>query len=65
MEEAATTTEASTTALDEVTSITWQDILNKIIDWSTNTGIKIVIALLIWIISFKIINFVFKRIAKK
>ena len=68
MEEAQTTaeaTEATTTALDEVKSITWQDILDTVINWATNTGIKIVIALVIWIVSFKIINFVFKRIAKK
>lgn len=68
MEEAQTTaeaTEATTTALDEVKSITWQDVLDTIINWATNTGIKIVIALVVWIVSFKIINFVFKRIAKK
>ena len=70
MEEVATTTEAATesaktTALDEVTSITWQDILDKVIEWATNTGIKIVISLLVLIVSFKVINFVFKRISKK
>jgi small conductance mechanosensitive channel len=64
--EAATeTTEAATNALNEVTSITWQDILNKIVDWATDTGIKIIIALILWFISFKIINFVFKRIARR
>lgn len=63
MEEVAT--ETTTTALDEVTNITWKDVLDKIIDWACNTGIKVVIALIVWIISFKLINFFFKRLSKR
>lgn len=66
MEEAATEAgESTTSTLDEVTSITWKDILDKIIDWACNTGIKVVIALIVWIVSFKLINFFFKRLSKK
>lgn len=58
-------TEAPTSTLTDVKSITWQDMLNKVIEWATNTGIKIIISLIIWFISFKIINFTFKRIARR
>ena len=67
-EEVETTEEvadATTSTLTEVKNITWQDILNKVIDWATNTGIKIIIALVVWFISFKLINFFFKRIARR
>ena len=39
--------------------------LNTVISWATNTGIKIIIALLIMLISFKIINWVSRKIIKK
>ncbi len=42
----------------------WNAILNSIINWATNTGIKIIIALIIMLISFKIIKFVCRRIQK-
>lgn len=43
----------------------WDSILNSIVQWGTNVGIKIIIALLILFISFKIINAVSKKIEKK
>lgn len=45
--------------------IDWEKLLNSIVDWATNTGVKIVIALLIWIVSFRIITVLTKRLAKR
>ena len=64
-----TTTEAqatstSATAVEELSKITWADIWNKIVDWSMNQGIRLLIALVVWFVSFKLINFIFKRIAR-
>ncbi len=42
----------------------WQALLNSIVTWATNTGIKIIIAIIILFISFKIINFVGRKIEK-
>ena len=64
---AETTTEAtttSTTAVEETSKITWADIWNKILDWSIHQGVRLLIALVVWFVSFKLINFIFKRIAR-
>lgn len=45
--------------------IDWQGLLDNIVNWATNTGVKIVIALLLWFISFRVINFVTRRIEKR
>lgn len=49
--------------------VTWEDIWNTVSGWLTNTGIKIVIALLILVVAFIIINAatkgVYKRLHKK
>ncbi len=42
----------------------WQALLSSIISWATNTGIKVIIALLIIFVSFKIINFIGRRIER-
>lgn len=42
----------------------WNAILDTIVNWALNTGIKLVIALFILIISFKIVNFIGKKIEK-
>ncbi len=42
----------------------WEAILNSIVSWATNTGIKIIIALVILLISFKIIKVVCRKIEK-
>lgn len=44
--------------------ISWNDVWVKIKDWLTTTGIKVVIALLLLILSFMIINAVTKKIYK-
>lgn len=42
----------------------WQKVWETIQNWLTTTGIKIVIALLVLIISFQIINIISKKVAK-
>ena len=42
----------------------WESILNSIVSWATNTGIKIVIALIVMLISFKIVKWICKKIEK-
>ena len=58
---AETTTEAtstSTAAVEETSKITWADIWNKILDWSIHQGVRLLIALVLWFVSFKLINFI-------
>ncbi len=43
----------------------WQAILNSIVNWATSTGVKVVIALVLLFISFKIINRLAKRFTKR
>ena len=52
--------------VDEATvnNIDWNKVWDVMVNWCVNTGIKILIALLILIISFKIINFITKKIYK-
>lgn len=42
----------------------WNAILDSIVSWATNTGIKIIIALIILLISFKVIKWICKKIEK-
>jgi len=49
----------------ETTQIDWQLVIDKIVEWCTTTGIKVIIALIFWFVSWKIINFITKRIYKK
>lgn len=44
---------------------TLEQFIQKVIDWATTAGIKIVIALVLWFVSFKLINFLNKKITKK
>ncbi len=43
----------------------WQAILNSIVNWATTTGVKVIIALVILFISFKVINRLAKRFTKR
>lgn len=45
--------------------IDWKELLNSIVNWATNTGVKIVIALLIMIVSFRLITWFTRRISKR
>ena len=42
----------------------WQDILDSLVAWGTTAGVRILIALIALFITFKIINFVARRIEK-
>lgn len=48
-----------------VVNMDWQALLNTLVQWATNTGVKIIIALVLMFISFKIINTVAKQIVKR
>lgn len=45
--------------------VTWGEIWNTVADWLTHSGIKIVIAILVLVVSFMIINAVTKSIYKR
>ena len=45
--------------------IRWQDIVNSIINWATTAGVKIVIALVVLFISFRLITWITRRIEKR
>ena len=45
--------------------INWSEIWNSIVSWATNVGVKLIIALIIWLVSFRIITLVTRRIQKK
>ena len=55
----------ATGASSNSTQINWSEVWSAIIQWCLTTGIKIVLAIIIMIISFKIINVCTKRINKK
>lgn len=42
----------------------WDSILNSIVSWATNTGIRIIVALIVMLISFKVIKWLCKKIEK-
>lgn len=46
-------------------AVDWQTVLDTVFHWLTNTGVKIVIALLILFISFRVINKVGRKIEKR
>ena len=61
-----TTTDAPKNAAEAlVDKTTWHNVVEAIITWCLTTGVKILIALLIMFISFKIINHVTKKISKR
>ncbi len=43
----------------------WESIWQSILNWLTRTGIKILIAIVLMVVSFAIINWIAKKIAKK
>ena len=43
----------------------WSTLLNNVVNWLATSGVKLVIAIVVLIVSFKIINFIAKRIAKR
>ncbi len=43
----------------------WETFLNNVINWVTNVGIKIIVAIILLIVSFRIINMVAKRLTAR
>lgn len=52
--------------IDEVKDpvIDWKQLWQTIVDWCASTGLKILISIVVLFISFKVINFIFKKITK-
>ena len=46
-------------------TIDWENLVNTVINWATNTGVKILIALVLLIISFRLITVITRRIEKR
>ena len=46
-------------------SVSWSTVIDTIFNWCLDTGIKIIISLLVLFISFKVINAISRRIEKK
>jgi small conductance mechanosensitive channel len=46
-------------------SINWSALFNTVVDWVLSTGVKIIISLIVMFISFKIINHISKKIARR
>lgn len=59
---AETTEEVGETA---TSGINWKGLLDTIVNWATSTGVKIIIALLLMFISFRIITVITRRIEKR
>ncbi len=49
----------------EINFMDWQAILNSIVNWATSSGIRLVIALVLLFISFKVINALARRFTKR
>jgi small conductance mechanosensitive channel len=60
-DESGTTAEAATTS----SPINWGDLWNTVVNWMTSTGIKLVIAIVLMIITFKIVNVFTKKLYKR
>ncbi len=42
----------------------WQALMNSVVGWATTAGVKVIIALVVMIVTFKIINLIGRRIEK-
>lgn len=51
--------------LEAGSGVDWSAVWNAILNWCTSTGIKLVIAIVLLILSFKIVNVLTKKIYKK
>ena len=43
----------------------WEALLQSLVSWATNAGIKLLVALILWLVTFKIINKIAKKIENK
>lgn len=46
-------------------NITWDGVMKTIVEWATTVGVKLIVALLLWFVSFKVINICRRRLTKK
>lgn len=46
-------------------SINWSAVLDTVLSWCLNTGLKVIISLIVLFVSFRVINLIAKRILKK
>jgi small conductance mechanosensitive channel len=60
---AAETTEEAATST--TSSFDWSGLLDTVVNWMTSTGIKLVIAIVLMIITFKIVNVITKKLYKR
>ena len=59
------TTEAVVTTADKITSRTyWENKLDEVLKWITTNGIKMLLALIVLFILFKVVNLISRRIKK-
>ena len=58
----ADTTNTGTSATE--ISVDWSTLLNNAVSWVLTTGIKLIISLIVLLISFKVINYIAKKIQK-
>ncbi len=58
-------TDAAAETATEAVEVSWQQVLDKVIDWCTTSGIKLLIALVVMFLAFKVINFLTKKIYKR
>ena len=67
LEAADAASDATNTAAEAASQsqISWESVLKVVVDWCTTTGIKLIIAIIVMIVSFKLINFITKRIKKR
>lgn len=59
------TTTVDSGTQNEFRTIDWGALWNAILNWCKTTGIRLIIAIIILIVSFKLINFICKKISKK
>lgn len=63
--EAAADTVTETTEAANNSGFSWKGLLDTLINWATSTGVKIIIALLLLFISFRLITWITRRIEKR
>ena len=53
------------TASSEARQINWSDVLNTLISWCLDTGIKILVSIVVLLVSFRVINILSRRIERR
>lgn len=53
------------TASSEARQINWSDVLNTLISWCLDTGIKILVSIVVLLVSFRVINILSRRVERR